>query len=313
MSMFTASEPNLTLDLMNTIALFGLAIVLTLTYAVRSAIKGRAHYDRVDRQGGSILLSKSIMEMGYWVLQPVARLLVFFRVTPNMISWGSLAIGILAGACLAFGHFGFGAVFGTISALFDSLDGLVARMTQKASDAGEVLDAAIDRYVEFAYLGGLVIYYREMPSLVILTLLALLGSLMVSYSTAKAEALHVVPPRGSMRRTERALYLILGALLCPISIPWLEMGNFTPVHIGYPMVVALGLVAVLANFSAVERLLAVARAVRAREAAELQALSGTLAVQASASHDGHDESDDSAPVVSPATAEAHSHATRWKS
>src|SRR6185437_2877167 len=146
-----------------------------------------------------------------------------------------------------------------------SLDGMVARMTRVASDAGEVLDAAADRYVEFFFLAGLVIYYREIPGLMILALAALAGSFMVSYSTAKAEALRVEAPRGSMRRTERAVYLILGAALSPVTIPIFETDRIYGIAIGHPMVFALGLVAVLANLSAIERLYAVAKTVRQRE------------------------------------------------
>jgi len=253
------------LDLINVLILFSVVGIVLLAYLVRVTWKGQAHFDRVDRQGGSPLLSKSIMEMGYWFFQPLAKLLIFCRLTANHISWGSFFFGLLAGFCLAFGHFGFGAGFAAISAVMDSLDGIVARMTHQASDVGEVLDAAIDRYVEFFFIGGLAVYYREMPVLLILCLLALGGSFMVSYSTAKAEALQVDPPKGSMRRPERALYLTLGAALSPITIPWFESGRDYPISIGHPMVAALCLVAVMANFSAVERLWAIAKILRLKQ------------------------------------------------
>lgn len=254
-------------DLMNTLFLFGLAAALAVGYGLRSAFRGRAQFDRVNRDGGSPLLGKGVMEMAYWGLQPVGRFLVLIHITPNMLSWTSLFFGALAGCVLAYGHFGFGAVFSAVCALLDSLDGLVARMSGKASDVGEILDAAIDRYAEFFFLAGLLIYYREIPFLMVLTLAALAGSFMVSYSTAKAEALHVDPPRGSMRRAERGFYLTLGALLSPISIPWFETSNTYPVHLGYPMVITLAIVAFFSNFSAVERLWAISRSVKARETA----------------------------------------------
>jgi len=254
-------------DVINTLVLLGLTALVVIAYSIRVATQGRARYDRVDRQGGSALLSKGLMEMAYWGMQPVAKLLVFFRVTPNMLSWASLIFAVFTGSCLAFGHFGFGAVFSTVSALLDSLDGMVARLTGVASDAGEVLDAAVDRYAEFLFLGGLAIYYREIPVLQILTLLALLGSFMVSYSTAKAEALQVDPPKGSMRRPERALYLTLGAALSPVTIPWLERYRDFSIPIGHPMVMAVCLVAIVANVSAVERFWAIAKAIRLREKA----------------------------------------------
>jgi phosphatidylglycerophosphate synthase len=172
----------------------------------------------------------------------------------------------LAGGCLAAGHFGSAACFGTISALLDALDGMVARLTHVSSDAGEVLDAAVDRYVEFFMLGGLVIYYREIPVLMVLAFAALIGSFMVSYSSAKAEALHVDPPKGSMRRPERALYLLLGCAFAPVTIPWLERVREFPIAIAHPVIVALGLIGVLSNVSAVERFWAIAKQVRAREA-----------------------------------------------
>jgi CDP-diacylglycerol--glycerol-3-phosphate 3-phosphatidyltransferase len=252
-------------DLIYALVLFAVVGGVVLAYGVRVTFKGQAHFDRVERQGGSPLLGKSVMEIGYWFFQPLARLLIFCHFTANQISWGSLIFGILAGCCLAFGHFGTGAVLASISAAMDSLDGIVARMTSRSSDAGEVLDATIDRYVEFFFLGGLVIYYREIPVLSVLSLLALVGSFMVSYSSAKAEALQVDPPKGSMRRPERALYLTLGAALSPVTIPWLESSRDYPIAVAHPMVVALCLVAVMANFSAVERLWSIAKAVRIRE------------------------------------------------
>lgn len=260
-------------DLVNTLALLGIAAIFTGAYVLRIAIKGRPSYDRVDRQGGSALLSKGVMEMAYWSLQPFARLLVFFRVTPNGLSWASLVFGLFAGTCLAFGHFGFAAVFATLSGFLDSLDGMVARLSGVASDAGEVLDATVDRYVEFFFLSGLIIYYREIPVLTLLALFAMMGSFMVSYSTAKAEALHVSPPKGAMRRPERALYLTLGAALSPVTIPWFETERFYGIALGFPMIIAMGLVAVVANLSTIERMWAIARTMREREAlAKRQAL-----------------------------------------
>jgi phosphatidylglycerophosphate synthase len=276
-----------------TAILFGLVTLIAGAYLVRVVRKGRAQFDRVDKQGASALLNKEMMEAFYWFLQPLGKFLVYCRITPNGISWASFAFGVLAGLCLAFGHFGSGAAFACVSAVMDSLDGLVARLSGTSSDAGEVLDAAVDRYAEFMFLGGLIIYYREIPVLMILAMAALIGSFMVSYSSAKAEALQVSPPKGSMRRPERALYLILGAALSPVTIPWWEATRDFPVAIGHPMVAALTLVAVLSNVSAVERLVAIAKAMRQREAkaAEAKRLAAEAALNAS-----EDENEENALV-----------------
>jgi phosphatidylglycerophosphate synthase/putative flippase GtrA len=255
----------MTSELKITVLIALMIVSLAVVYTVRIAIKGRVHFDRIERQGGSRFLSKGAMEFGYWILQPVARLLVLAGITPNNLSWASLMSGFLAGGYLALGYFGFAAICATISGLLDSLDGMVARMVGLASDAGEVLDAAVDRYVEFFFISGLIIYYREVPVLQLLALLALLGSFMISYSTAKSEALNIDAPRGSMRRTERAVYLTLGAALSAITIPVFETHQALATPLVYPMVLALGLVALVANVSAAARFSSIARALRNRE------------------------------------------------
>ena len=255
----------MTTELKYTLVAATTVILLSAMYGIRVLIKGRARFERIDRQGGSLLLGKGAMEIGYWFLTPIAKFLVALGATANQVSWLSLGFGFLAGVFLATGHFGFGAICATICGFLDSVDGMVARMSGLASDAGEVLDAAVDRYVEFFFLAGLIVYYREVPLLQALALLTLLGSFMVSYSSTKAEALQVDVPKGSMRRPERAVYLILGASLSALSIPWFERPREFLSALGYPMIVALGLVALVTNISAIGRFRRIATAIRSRE------------------------------------------------
>jgi CDP-diacylglycerol--glycerol-3-phosphate 3-phosphatidyltransferase len=253
----------MTTELKYTLAAAAIIVLLSAAYGLRVIIKGRARFDRIDRQGGSRLLGKGVMELGYWILTPVAKFLVALGARANQVSWVSLGFGLLAGVCLAIGHFGYAAICAAVSGFFDSLDGMVARLAGSASDAGEVLDAAVDRYVEFFFLSGLILYYREIPILQGLAMLALLGSFMISYSTAKAEALQVETPTGSMRRPERAVHLTLGASLSALSIPWFESPH--EFALGYPMIFALGLVALVTNISAIGRFRSIAKAIRRRE------------------------------------------------
>lgn len=242
-------------------AVIGAAVAAALAYGLNVLRHGRLRDDRLTRQGSSLLLGQWLMEAGYWSFRPVGRCLARWHVTPDTLSWGSLVSGIAAGVAVALGHLGWAAGAGAISAMLDALDGMVARSTGTASDAGEVLDAAVDRYVEFAFLGGCAVYLRGAPALLALALVALLGAFMVSYSTAKAEALSVDLPPGSMRRHTRAVYLTAGAALsavlagAPATGPW----------VGLPLTLALGLVAVVANASAARRLCLVARTVRGRD------------------------------------------------
>src|SRR6201985_3886898 len=108
------------LEQIYSVALVGLAGVVAAPYLLRGILKGCAHFARVKKQVGSALLSKEMMEAFYWFLQPLWKFLVYCRVTPNGVSWASLGFGVLAGACLAVGHFGSGAAFATVSAVMDS-------------------------------------------------------------------------------------------------------------------------------------------------------------------------------------------------
>lgn len=239
----------------------GFVALIAVLYGVRAATRGASRSARIEKNGSSALLGRGPMEMAYWALQPLGRTCVRLGITANAVTFASLALGIAAGAAIAFGHLGVAALLSTVSALGDALDGLVARESGTSSNAGETLDAAVDRYNELAFCVGLALWLRESALWLTVTLLALGASFMVSYSTAKAEALGVEPPRGAMRRTERAVYMNLGAGLVPI------VGLFAPEYARVPALAAIVLVAVVGNISAVRRLGAVASLVRVRDAA----------------------------------------------
>ena len=237
----------------------GLWVVALTLYGVRIAARGVFHSDRVSKIGGTALVGRGIMDMTYWAIEPLVRGLAALGITPNGLTWSALVLGLGAGVALAFGWFGLATLLATMSTIGDILDGQVARLTNSGSDRGELLDAAVDRYTEFAFLAGLVIYLRSSEWQMALALAATLACFMVSYASAKAEALQVVPPRGLMRRHERAVYLIAGIGLTPLVGPAL-------VAHGLPYVttclIALGAVALLGNLAAVLRLVRIGRALR---------------------------------------------------
>ncbi len=241
-----------------------LGIGTLAAYGLRVFTRGAAHFERVNAIGRSPLLSKSLVEMGYWALVPLARGCAAIGLTPNAITLLSAAIGLGAGIALATGHLGLGALLALVSALGDVLDGQVARLTKTGTKTGEVLDSSVDRYQEFFYIGGLVVFYRANALFVTIALFALLGSFMVSYSTAKAEAMRVKPPDGAMRRHERSVYLISGAVFSALFGSSLEPFRWWPELRALPMLAALAIVAVAGNLSAVRRLMAIARAATER-------------------------------------------------
>jgi CDP-diacylglycerol---glycerol-3-phosphate 3-phosphatidyltransferase len=236
--------------------------VIAVAYAGRVSRAGPHRESRIERAGASPLLGKAAMEMGYWAMRPVARLCIGLGLSANAVSWISLVLAAVAGAALAVGYFGVAAAVSLASSACDALDGMIARETGTASDSGEVLDAAIDRYAELFFFAGIVLHERSDPFAVVLTLAATAGAIMVSYSTAKAEALATPIPRGAMRRQERAVYLVIGVGLVPI-VAAIGQRTGAPASVArVPLFLVLALVAVVGNVSAVRRLRALAMAVR---------------------------------------------------
>lgn len=235
----------------------GLWVVALTLYGLRIASRGVFRSDRVSRIGGTALVGRGIMDATYWAIEPLVRGLAAIGVTPNGLTLSALGFGIGAGFALAFGWFGLACLLATISTIGDILDGQVARLTNTGSPRGELLDAAVDRYTEFAFLAGLAFVMRESWWQLALVLGAVLASFMVSYASAKAEAMQVTPPRGLMRRHERSMYLIIGAGLCPLIGPALISRGWP---YATPVLLAIAIVAVVGNAAAVLRLVRIGRA-----------------------------------------------------
>ena len=250
-------------DVYFTLILAALTATAIVTYTVHAVRRGTSRSDRVERVGGSALLGREVVEMGYWAMSPLARGAAALGITPNGLTWLALFFGAGAGVALGFGWFGLGALLALFCVVCDVLDGQVARLTDSSSDSGEVLDASVDRYTEFFYIAGLIVYYRTEAWLVLVALAALAASFMVSYATAKAEALGVPPPRGPMRRHERGAYLITGAGLTSLLAPTIA-AHWPSLPPSLPEVVALAVIALAGNYSAVLRLYRTARALRER-------------------------------------------------
>jgi phosphatidylglycerophosphate synthase len=207
----------------------------------------------------SLVLPDAICAAVLRALDQVAGWFVALGISANMVTSFCIALGALAGVLLALGQFGFAAAAMAIASLGDAVDGLVARRSGSVSVGGALLDASGDRYQEFFFLGGLAVFLRESPAALVTTLLALAGSFMVSYSSAKAEALAVPVPPGVMRRAERAVCLSMATALTALWQPFVANKGFPSGTEALPLLVAVSLIAVVANISAVRRLQRLAR------------------------------------------------------
>jgi CDP-diacylglycerol--glycerol-3-phosphate 3-phosphatidyltransferase len=235
-------------------------VVLLAAYRLRVARFGSFESDRVLGIGGTALVGQDIMQATYWAIDPIVRGLATLGVTANMVTWAALALGLGGAVAIANGMFGLACLLATLSTISDILDGQVARVTSSGSARGELLDAAVDRYTEFAFIAGFIVYAHESPVLVAIALCALLASFMISYASAKAEALAVTTPRGLMRRHERAVFLILFSGLQPLLGPIVH-GRWSALPESAVFAIALVLVGVIGNYAAIQRFVRISRQV----------------------------------------------------
>jgi CDP-diacylglycerol--glycerol-3-phosphate 3-phosphatidyltransferase len=181
------------------------------------------------------------------ILTPIAGFLNKLGLYPNTITLAGL-IGSTVGAIfVARGDFLVGGLILLAMGPIDALDGAMARLRGEPSDFGAFVDSVTDRYSELIIMGGLLAYFliANEPLFVGLVFVAAVGSVMVSYTRARAESLGFSAKVGILTRMERYIVLIPSILL------------------GYPQI-GLGIVALLANITALQRILYVRRQARRR-------------------------------------------------
>jgi CDP-diacylglycerol--glycerol-3-phosphate 3-phosphatidyltransferase len=213
-------------------------------------------------------------KLTYKIINPFVKLLVNLGVTPNVLTTAGLLINISAAVAFIIGgeigeqgdlsYIGWGSGLVLFAGMFDMLDGQVARMGNLSSRFGALYDSVLDRYSELLMFLGicyyLVAHHYFIGSLV--TFIALIGSMMVSYVRARAEGLGIECKAGFMQRPERIVLIGVSGLICGIVsacsggnqkmyIQWLNLDVFETISIFiYPIAV----VAVMANITAIKRL-----------------------------------------------------------
>jgi CDP-diacylglycerol--glycerol-3-phosphate 3-phosphatidyltransferase len=152
------------------------------------------------------------------VLDPVVAALASIKTPPLFVSLAGLLLSFYGAIKIAYGSLLLGAVFLLLAGLCDVIDGALARHMNVASRFGAFIDSTIDRVTEFAYFGGIILYFVTRPQgfhpfQVIVTMIALTGSVLTSYTRARAEGLGFSCTVGMMERPERIALLTLGLLL----------------------------------------------------------------------------------------------------
>lgn len=146
------------------------------------------------------------------ILVPIGRFLAGIGVTPTFMTLFGLAVASGGAVLIGLGMIIPGALVALLGAALDGLDGSVARASQSVTARGAFLDATVDRLGEIAVLTGLAVSQRGHARILLLSLLALAGSLLIPYMRSKAESVGLDGRGGLMGRAERVILVTLGML-----------------------------------------------------------------------------------------------------
>jgi len=182
------------------------------------------------------------------ITDPIVFLLAKAHITPNALTLLGVLGSAGAAALLARGQFLAGGIVVLAAGALDILDGALARATGQVTRFGAVFDSVMDRVSEAAILFGLLYYYtdRDAREESLLIFAALAGSMLVSYIRARGEILGIPIREGLFTRAERVIIIGVGSMIDQVRI-------------------ALWILAVLANLTALQRLFLVWRKTRKGE------------------------------------------------
>ncbi len=185
------------------------------------------------------------------IIDRIVRWLALSRIHPNVLTFIGLVINIVAAWLFATGWFRWAGIVVICAGLFDMVDGRVARATKQVTRFGGFFDSVIDRYSDLALYMGLLVYYASINRFfyIVLTAIVMTGSVMVSYTRARAENAIPKCKVGFLERPERIVLIILGAL-------------------GNRMAAVLWVIAVLSNLTVIHRMIHTWRECKRLEDAE---------------------------------------------
>jgi phosphatidylglycerophosphate synthase len=169
------------------------------------------------------------------IIDRMVSALALSRIHPNVLTFLGLVINTWAAFLFAAGNFRWAAVVVILAGLFDMVDGRVARETNRVTRFGGFFDSVIDRYSDLALFMGLLVYYASINRFfyIVLTAIVMTGSVMVSYTRARAECTIPKCKVGFLERPERVVLIIIGALfdrMAPVLWVIAVLSNLTVIH-----------------------------------------------------------------------------------
>lgn len=192
-----------------------------------------------------------LQKLIYTLINPIIKGMIKMGITPNMVTTIGFVGNVVAAflfihasqltpLSMGFSWIGWGGAILLFSGLFDMMDGRLARLGNMSTTFGAFWDSTLDRYSELFSLFGITLYLMTASGIWagVITFMALVGSIMVSYVRARAEGLGIECKVGLMQRPERVVVTALAAIITGMtSNLWWLIGGMT-------------LIAVLANITA---------------------------------------------------------------
>ncbi len=170
----------------------------------------------VARRSRTLLLGRWVRDWLMWVIGPIERAMIRTGVSPDALNYLGVFFGLIAGVAFATGMLAAAGWSILLGGVVDVFDGRVARARGISSQYGAFADSTFDRFSESFTFLGLIVFFTNWPLLELATAAALGGSLLVSYTRARGEAVGVSNTSGVMQRAERLVLLGLGAILDPV-------------------------------------------------------------------------------------------------
>ena len=151
------------------------------------------------------------------IINAMVRVLASAGIPPNVLTLIGVIINLGCGVLFGFGEFFWAGIVLIVANLFDMLDGNVARLSGRVTKYGGFLDSTLDRLSDMGSFLGIMIFYTRLTEYhstlnVFLGGVGMIASVLVSYTTARSEALGVKANVGFLQRPERVVLLIIGAL-----------------------------------------------------------------------------------------------------
>lgn len=181
------------------------------------------------------MITQKIGDVCWYAYDAIIRSFSRIGVNPNFLTFIGFTINLIAAYLFAYGYFRWAGVTIIVGGVFDLTDGPVARRTRRVTSFGGFFDSVLDRYSDLFLLTGLLVYYGRVNRFmyVVVVALAMIGSVMTSYSRARAENLIPSCKVGFLERPERVVLIIIGALfdrMAPVLWVIVFFSNLTVIH-----------------------------------------------------------------------------------